>query len=714
VVTSLSLATIQHFALVLADESAPRFAPAQEPLSDNRTFTATDGAVCYRPALQLATRSGQIPGPDVRFLKDADGVVRLQIEIEEKPSGFENARPFPVRVDSLTLVWSGGSKALPHPSLFFHEERPGHEPRLVIRAGVPLAANEVEPIYHAMQADARLDLVLSYGYWVEQPAAGGTPTPGTGASVTGPTLADLLGSTALPGIIMARPERLTPLRTPRVRTPEVRPQPETAALTPAATRAWRRAWLRNPQAAANIADLRRPGFDWRKLKEAEEQLATRPDFRTAALTRTISLRLDANLVQNRPIYAAIRTENSRLHTTWTDTPFGFIRQAEFANTVYRLPDELRLAFNPALGAPHILPHLYRSDDESVRVRVTLRVIPWHDPQKIIDLGDFLYTDTAGRLANPDIIVGGYTTALLRFTTAFPEEIVMVGQQALEISLEHAADLTLDLSLAFYRYLTELLTSPVGITGEVAVTLPGPQEGDSMVKRIPLRLVLDQPAGIDLDIHPLGETLSPDRVELVNNARCAIGVGGCVPRLLQIDSNSVVPLAVFRATSTTPFPHVLETGGRLTVLFNTETAGEALWNGVQVALTGHHLVQDRQAVLNRIHEIAPSGTLAWKIRVECPLFRAPTRPDDFALLYRLRVVIRRDGYAPQELILGADKPEAEITMQRTLQDMVGGSSADLPTFTWQVQNIWYDREGAWSDARSATGENLFVFPNPAGT
>lgn len=685
-IVTMELARLQYSMLVMADENAPHFVKGNEPLADGRVYKATDNKQYYRPNFRLATREGQIAGPDVRFLKDADGNIRLHLELEETPSNFNNAQPFAVRVDGLTLNYGSGSKDFPTPTIFFDNEQPGDKSRIMLRAGMEVASNELDAIYQGMQQNAELKLKLSYGFWVDEPQAA-TPTTTSGTIVR-----------IDPGVFNFI--RVQP--TVRATTATTQPQANVARLAAA-----ERVNLRQPM-IGRIAD--RAAFDWTRVVKERDHRETRPNFTSTSLTRAVSLRLGADLAPNRPIYAAIRTDADSLTTTWTDTPFGFIRQAEFANTVYRLPDELRLAFNPALGAPHVIPQLYRDANEAVRVRVTLRVISHHDPQKLIDLRDFLYRDSAGGLANPSIIVGGYEKAVLRFTTAFPEEITLLGGSELNIALESGVDMTLDLSLEFYRYLAELLTSPIGVTGEVAVTLQTEEDGKALVKRVPLRLVLDELAGIGLETRIVNEEISPKQITLANIAQCDIRVGNCVLRLLQIDENSVVPLAIFRAQSSTTFPSVLSSGATLLVEFEPEGASDEVWNGVQVALTGQRLTQAVQDVLNYIHDIAPSGSLAWKIKIECPLFLAPQLPDRYAMLYNIRVEIKRPGYAAQQVVLGRDSATSEMTMQRSLREIVGPDAVVANTFTVRVQNIYFDREGVWSDEVTKEGENLFVYPN----
>ncbi|MEO1351024.1 MAG: hypothetical protein AAFW84_19820, partial [Cyanobacteria bacterium J06635_15] len=135
-----------------------------------------------------------------------------------------------------------------------------------------------------------------------------------------------------------------------------------------------------------------------------------------------------------------------------------------------------------------------------------------------------------------------------------------------------------------------------------------------------------------------------------------------------------------------------------------------WNAVHLTLLDSQLTTNPAGVLDRIHEIAPSGSLAWKIKVECPLFKAATLPENLASLYRLVVKIQREGYAPQQVTLGKENAEDEVTMQRSLKEILGKDAAALPAFTYRVKNIYVDREGVWSEAKSAEGNSLFIFPN----
>ncbi|MGK7912252.1 MAG: hypothetical protein AB4050_12360 [Synechococcus sp.] len=701
--TTIPLHRIQHAILLAVDQNAPRFKANQAPLQDRKTYQANDGKHYYRPDFRIAKRGGQIPGPDVRFLKDADGNFRLHLELEEVPSTFSNAQPFSVHVDALTVTWNGNRKSFPQPTIFFDEAADGQESRIVIRAGMEIPANEIEPLYQAMQQQAKLELLLSYGYWLEAQPDEQPQEPRR--------------HRAPPARPQAQPLPLRPmlnLHNSSIRRLSVNPalaQPNNSVLR-----------LNNNLTVrpATVARLRQPVIPnissellerVETLEREQQNREAEQNYKKATIKRTIDFAFQASLKPNLPIYAVIRADEDSLRTDWTDTEFGFIRQAEFANTVYRLPDELRLAFNPELGTPHVIPQLYRDSEDNVRVRVTLQVLPYHDPAKLSALRDFLYRESAGSLAHPSVVVGGYEKAILRLKTAFPEEISLIAGDEISVSLESGIEMTLDLSLEYYRYLAELLTSPIGMTGEIEVTIPsGQDESNGLVKRIPMRLVLSELAGIELETRMVEETLSPCQVELFNPANSAVQIGACVPRLLQVDSNSVVPLAIFQAINKTAVPIVLEPAAKKVVEFEPIDVLDDVWNAVHLTLLDPQLTSNPTDVLDRIHEISPSGSLSWKIKVECPLFKAATIPDAFSELYRVVVEISREGYTPQQLVLGKDNSEGEVTMQRSLKEILGQDAANLPSFTYRVQNIYFDRQGAWSEAKSSQGNSLFIFPN----
>ena len=364
----------------------------------------------------------------------------------------------------------------------------------------------------------------------------------------------------------------------------------------------------------------------------------------------------------------------------------------------------------------MIPTCYRDrTTNEIRVRVTLRAVPWFDPHKLVRLRDYLYRASGGTLAASQVVVGGYKEAKLKLITQFPEEIRALMGDNVAISLEGASDLILDLSLEYYRFLCELLVGPVGLSGEVTVTLDvTPAEGgqpQEQVRRLPLRLTLDDLSTLPTDVQIAQDAVSPRQVQLINKAQSEMRINGCEPRLLQYDGNSVVPIAVFKASSTTAFPASLAPGAALSIDIQPEDQfKEQIWNAVQLEVLGQELMQPATQVLDGIHEVVSPGELSWKIHAECPLFQREL-PEQFQNLYRLEVQILRPGFVPQQVILSKEQPQVQVNLQRTLQDIFKDDANSVPAFSYRVRNIYFTHEGQWSGEKPATG-SIFVFPNPA--
>lgn len=719
----LELANVQYLVQLSGDANAPHFPPDQAPTQDGRAYRATDGRFFYRPSLRVATRAAGLPGPEVRFLKDADGVVRLHVDLEEvPPAGMPaGARPLDVRVDRLALTWQPGGEWVFDQPLLMPRDDPeaGATASFTIRAGAALPPDRVEQIYGAMtdpNAQAHLVVSLTYGYWVDQPMPEPRPRPQRPRphGPVGPfVFRPIRHQSIFAAIERVEPERegatLSRDISMLARSPEI-----TAAITSSLSA--EPTALRIDDNLVRISSVFRDRGLLSEIRREANDRRRQPNFHTVTLPRKVPFTFRPDLEANRPIYSAILTSEV-VGEAWASSPHGPIRTSPFPNTVYRLPDELRLAYNPGLGTPHVIPTLYRDDEDEPRVRVTLRAVPWHDPEELVELRDWLQDATGGTFAAPAIVIGGYNAATLRLTTQFPESIRLLGGDEVAVSLETGFDLTLDLSLEFYKYLCGLLVRPTGLTGEVAITITGapPAEGqppETQVWRRPLRLTLDDIASLPVEVRLTEDVLSPTDVQLVNQSGAEVRIGNCVPRLLQHDRNSVVPIGVFEATTATPFPVQLAADETLVVQVAPKPEEAApLWNAVQLELLHHELVQAPEQTLERVHELAPQSTLDWKISVECPPFLQDPVPAQYQNLFKVEVQILREGFANQQIVLGRDAGTRQISMQRSLRDLLRADALGIQSFRYRVRNIYFDHEGAWGAERTAEGSNLFVFPNP---
>jgi hypothetical protein len=723
----MKMATLQYFAQVATDEQAPHFLPAQEPLQDAQVYSSTSGQQFYRPMLRVAQRKSGLPGPEVRFLKDANNKVFLQFELEESPlPNGGSAEPLNVKVEGLQLRWTDSTGQLQtrhfgQPSLIAtNDPQDPSKANFALRIGAELTPEEVQPLYGALSqptAGAVLQVDFSFGYWLDEDVVV-TPEPTGPRPHSGIFSGIFLRPELLPLLVQPREETvLAPmlLRNPAIFRPEfVQPAEPVATvaeplLSVAAT--LEPTVLEAVRLEPKLLKFSPEVLEIIKDKEAERQ--RQPNFRTAQFSRSLPFTFPENLEANAPIYAAIVSQPV-LDQAWTGTDFGVIKPAAFPNTIYRLPDEVRLAYSPELRTPYMMPSLYRDDRDEVKVRVVLRALPWHDPDKLVRLRDHLRKASHGAFASPAVVVGGYEKATLKFTGAFPDQIRIMGEEEVEVSLESGFQVTLDLSLEFYKFLVDLLTGPVGLTGEINVVIESqPQEGvpaQTQEKRIPVRLNFDDLAALPLEIRLPEEAVSPRQLTLHNPITTAMKIGPCIPRLLQVDSNSVVPLEVFEArTKNLVFPLTLAPQSDLLIELEPQDETVAtLWNAVQVEVLSQELTQGGRAALERIHEVAPQNTLAWKLGIECPLFTQPL-PERFKNLFSVRVKLARPGFAPQMITLKPTKATETITMQRTLREIVGQDAQSSPSYKYQVQNIYLDHEGRWGAERETEGD-LVVFPN----
>ena len=645
------------------------------------------------------------------------------------------ARPFGTTIDSLTLGWHDESgshtRAFADPTIGPSPD-PGQQPHFLVHAGDRLSRDEVQELYHALAqpaANTQLAISLSYGYWIDsssnpQPPRdppthhgwpwfhGGTIKP----IIVGPASMHL-SPAAAPHVASAAPRvavstlatsALLPLHTlaPGAGSPG-------AGSPPAAGGASTPAPVGTPAGRGGpMVTLSTERIDTASISEIlkrRHELYDQHDFHRVSYTRTVPFSFDEALEANAPIYRAIKGD--QLTTDWTSTPNGWLRRAEYVNTVYRLPDEVRLAFNVDLGVPHVLPTLYRDDQGDAKVRVVMRLEAWHDPDALVAVCDDLGTA-------PDIVVGGYDSATLSFTGAFPDQIHALSGSAVPVTLETGAEVTLDLTVEFYTFLCQLLTGPIGVTGSVAVTLgqTKPTDGSPaqpIVRQVPVRLALASPASLPLDVSVPDDAVSPGQVSLQNTSGAPVTVGGCEPRLLQYDQNSVVPLEVLKGKTTSGVPVSLAAGTSSTIdVAPVDASGARLWNAVLAQLTDIRLDLDPNASLARIYEVAPVGTLDWQLDIESPPLSIVPPPAKFAAVIAIDVQVNRSDGGHDIVHLTRTAATAKLTMHRTLEELTAGSG-DIGTFTFAVRNFYDDHVGQWSDPQPGEGSNLTVYPNDPG-
>lgn len=713
--------------LIDATAGNPNFPKAQEPKADGRTFRAHDGTQFYRSEARVATRAGQFGGPDVRFLKDIDGTIRLHIELEQSlPAGVpQSATPLGRVTGAPRIIWRGGQVALGAPTVFKDEDSGLWRMRFLQE----LAADEVSGLFAAMtepNSRTALEINFTYSYTLSP-----RPEPDAGGNDVGDHVKDAIKKSLFDLFRRGIQGRLEATEA-TIATPQVmlnrRPVANVVRLDPvvmadARRRVKPRTGVRlDPKVIDAIAA--RPTGPVRPRPQPQPEPGIQ--HKTGKFTRRIPFFFDRDLDQHGHIFAAI-AGGGGIATVWQDTEFGTIRPAEFPNTVYMLPHEYRLSYDPLRGLPHMVPVQYRADDDSFRLRITLRVEPWYDPARIARLKTALAHQSSGAFLHPTVIPGGVDRATMELRTAFPEDVDMIGADGpVEIDPRTPFDLVLDLSQEFYQLMTGMMTGPMGLNGVVQVALSQPDEPEDAdpddgagARTIQMRLNFNALGRLPLDIKAVSAAINPGSVELTNNCAQAVTVSETDITLMQLDENSVSPINIFSAALTGPDPIELEPGTSTTLEFAPEGPETGhVWNAVDLAITNSALALDPEASLRAIHDLADTAAFGWELTVQTFHFQIDQSglpPQD--QLMAVEVQMWRDD-APDrrvQVTLTKDQESDTVIFPRDLNDLISNdTAAEFLSLKTRTRGVYLTGFGDWGPEMDHTGSNLIAFAPARGT
>ena len=719
--------------LIDATAGDPNFPPTQEPLADGRAFRAHDGTAFYRVEARVATREGQFGGPDVRFLKDFDGTVRLHIELEQHfPAGVAaTAQPLGKVTGTPRIRWTDGEISLNQPTVFRDENSGAWRMRFL----KVLSASEVGDLFAAMtdpDADASLLIDFSYRYTIsDQPEKdpkqkdfgdhlkdaikdsifdifkkgiqgrlGGAEAGVSAIALNAPQI-------SLNRAAMANVRRLDPVVAADAR---VRVQPMTGVrLDPKVIDAIKR----RPKVVKPGG--RQPPIRPRPQPDPHPQ-PPKIQEKTGTFTRALSFFFDRDLDQHVHIFAAIT--GGSLESVWQDTEFGAIRPAEFPNTVYMLPHEFRLSYDPLRGLPHMVPVQYKADDDTFRLRVTLRVEPWYDPSKVARLQAALAHQSSGAFLHPTIVPGGVETATMELRTAFPEDVDLIGSDG-PVAIDPRApfDLVLDLSQEFYQLMIGMMTGPVGLNGVVQVPLSTTaDDGDdaaTQIRTVEMRLNFNALGQLPLEIGAIPAAINPAEATITNNCAQAITINNTEITLLQLDENSVSPINIFGAGREPADPMVIEPGGTVDIAFAPDGAiDDPVWNAVELAITGHDLSLDPEASLRAIHDLADTAAFGWELTVTTFHFRidqSALPPEQQIMAVEVQMWREDSPDRKVQVTLDAGKDSETITFPRDLNDLVSAdAAAEFLSLKTRTRAVYLTGFGEWGPEMDHTGANLIAF------
>ena len=427
---------------------------------------------------------------------------------------------------------------------------------------------------------------------------------------------------------------------------------------------------------------------------------------TEVVTRVVPFVFNPHDDPNRPIYRSLHGA-ANLTDEWRLSAAGWLRDSGFPNTVYRLPDELRLAFDPNLGTPHVITTLHSDADDATSVRVLLRVAPWQDPRLVGQVRELVGAPTA------QVVVGPVRSATMRLGGSFPESVRTLGDGTdLTFALAGGVDLLMDLSLEYLQLLCGMLGGPVGLPGQAEVTVDQPS-GEPVAVSVPVTLRMDTVDDLPVGVEVLeSDTGSPTAVRVSNLARTAVRFGGCQAVLVRLQADSVVPLGTYPARCTSPFPVELAAGATVDLTFEqVEPQPDARWNAVHVELLDKAMVEDAEAILLRTNRLAGSGELTWDVVVSSPVFAAAT-PPQWATLAAVEVELSAPGFDTTVVELRPGGGARTVTMRKPLAELVTGGAGGIRSTTYRVRNNYLDHQGRWGEPQQQSGEELIVYPNPA--
>jgi hypothetical protein len=401
------------------------------------------------------------------------------------------------------------------------------------------------------------------------------------------------------------------------------------------------------------------------------------------------------------------------------------------DTVYCLPDAYRLERDTGSGLPAILPVLSvvegatdndgTVDPEDLRMRLSFRIAPDFDPDRLNRLRDFVRGASRGAVTWADLVLGGYRSArfvadqslaglggLLQATVGADQEL---------IDAEGGFTLTYEGTTELLALLVERLKGQ-GIRGRVELDLAA-EAGESRTQIIPVVLSLAQTAPVALDWTvtppPMAEDGFQGAAQLVVKNPC----------VRPVHISRIEATALLRTPTTGEVlsfqPGLLgDTAGAMTLksgetqTLELELPEGALANAWDVRFLG---VQVESGGVNTVlHDLFDSSTAearAWAVEVDCPPLEffdqlAPEDQARFRDVVAIEVEFRQPGgTAAQDLRLTKAMARRTLLLSRSMLDLLD-PGAGGNRFEYRTRMIRLTQAGQWGDWREDRGSAVSVF------
>lgn len=162
----------------------------------------------------------------------------------------------------------------------------------------------------------------------------------------------------------------------------------------------------------------------------------------------------------------------------------------------------------------------------------------------------------------------------------------------------------------------------------------------------------------------------------------------------------------------PAPPAVDAGEVLVELTPSEPVDPRVIGALAASFGGVTLHLEPATVLERVHELAASGSMHAALRVRSYQLQHPDQlPSALSGLYAIDVEIRRPGGAPVTVFLSRDEPEKTAQVGFTVGDLLGGATPGAPTYEWRRRNQTATGTGEFSAWETLAGTELFVTPAP---
>lgn len=708
---------------------------AVRPDHDNRAYDVVGSTPKYcRPYLRVSYRRDWLEGPEVRFVEDDEGLSLTAVFEEDPGKRVQDALPFDVRATAVKLQYGPSSNDVLALNDVLQEplDEPADGPafRIEARGAVPSDERRAR-IVAALQTNTAAKWLVSLEFPWESPAPAQTrpapirPAPGRRPPAGG--FHHMIGPPAQTSPnFQPKPREavLVSANTARARAPAARPAANARTARP--SRPVNVAIVANATVGQQVA--LRPQVVATMLK-LEGQVVSTTRTESISFTRALSAHYPRGLPENDRIYAAVTGEYARMG--WRNSAHGWYQPTPVLDTVYCLPDAYRLERDPGSGLPAILPVLTVAegatdtdgtvDPEDLRMRLSFRIAPDFDPDRLNRLRGFVRGVSHGAVTWADLVLGGYRSA------RFVADESLSGLGGLLEATVGADQGLIDAEGGFmltYEGTTELLALLVerlkgqGIRGKVELDLES-DEGESRTQIIPVVLTLAQTA----PAAPIWTVTPPPVAEDGEQGTAQLVITNNSARPLQISRIEATSLlrtpTTGQALSFQP-AQLGDTAGAMTLApgetrtLALELPAGALANAWDVRFLGVQVETGGvNAVLHDLFDASTAEVRGWAVEVDCPPLEffeqlAPEDQERFRGVVAVEVEFRKPGdSAVHDLRLTRAKARDTILLSRSMLDLLdpglGGNQ-----FEYRTRMIRLTQAGPWGEWREDRGSAVSVF------